>query len=269
MKQCLSWGAEKIYYLGKVFRDDELTVSHNPEFTMLEWYRTKADYHDIRDDTERLIEYIIKHTLEGNPVVTYGEHQIDLTPPWDVVRLRDLFLNMTGVDLQLNDSLDTLRAAASMHGLRDVEHLDWDTLFFRLFIDLIEPHLGFTKPVFIIDYPYRMGLMAKRKTGDPGWVERVELYIAGLEMANGYSELLDAVEQEQRMDAEIEKRMTAGLTSGPKDTELLSALMKDIPPSSGIALGVDRLVMLLTGKSDIRDVILFPHEGWIRNDPEN
>ncbi len=268
MKKLLARGAENIFYLGKVFRDDEMTSTHNPEFTMLEWYRTDANYTDIQNDTERLIVRLFDE-MKGMPQLEYDGKSVDISPPWDRVSLRTLFLERAGVDLEADDSLEALQTAASEHRLRFGREDDWETLFFRLYLDLVEPHLGHPKPVFVLDYPLRMGLMAKRKQNDSGWVERVELYIAGVELANGYSELTDAGEQEKRFDEQIDRRILSGGQRLTKDEELLSALRSGMPPSSGIALGVDRLIMLLTGKTQIQDVLLFPHTDWNQDETKS
>ena len=147
--------------------------------------------------------------------------------------------------------------------IRIGEKDDWVTIFFRIFLEKIEPKLGRTKPLFVMDYPAQMGMMAKRKESDPDWVERVELYIGGLELANGYSELTDPDEQQARFKEEQKLKKAEGQTDYPIDHELLSALRMGISPSAGMALGVDRLVMLMTDQTNIQNVILFPMHPWM------
>ena len=154
--------------------------------------------------------------------------------------------------------IEQMRAAAKKLDITFHEEDDWETLFYRIFLEKIESHLGFTKPIFIKDYPLYMALMAKRKAEDTHWVERIELYIAGLELANGYTELTDPVEQNSRFQHDQNKKITHSGCYYPIDTELISALEMGLPPCAGIALGFDRLVMLLLNKTKINDVILFP-----------
>ena len=262
MKKLLAAGAERIFFLGKVFRDRELTRLHNPEFTMLEWYRANATYHDIQDDTEAVVRHVAQAVFSSD-VLTFQGHQIDLTPPWPRVRLNDLFIQKAGIDLEADMSISALEKAADSLSVHRHPDDDWETLFFRIWMDKIEPGLGLDKPVFVTDYPSRMGLMAKRKADNPDWVERAELYMAGVELANGYSELLDAEEQRQRFLQEQEEKRAQGYGHYAVDEELLDALDSGIPPSAGMALGVDRLVMLLLDKPDIRDVIPFPVHQWM------
>ena len=261
MKKLLAAGADRIFFLGKVFRDRERTLLHNPEFSMVEWYRTEATYRDIQNDAQELICTIAREVLSTQHLLYQGK-KIDLTPPWDSINLSDLFDQKIGIDIKEAQTLESLKEAAASCNIRFQPDDDWDTLFFRLFLEKIEPELGHPTPSFVLDYPLRMGLMAKRKEDNPEWVERVELYIAGLELANGYSELLDTEEQKRRFEEEQKKKMTELHKLYPVDTELLSALETGIPPSAGMALGVDRLVMLFTDKKDIQDVLLFPLHQW-------
>jgi lysyl-tRNA synthetase class 2 len=257
IKKLLATGATKLFYLGKVFRDAEFTRLHNPEFTMLEWYRTYASYHDIQNDVQELICYLAKEIFSFDHLIYQGD-KIQLTSPWARITLRELFLNQTGIDLKQSLSLPDLIKSASAIGILPAQDDDWEDIFFRIFIEKIEPGLGSNKPIFVLDYPIQMGLMAKRKECSQEWVERVELYIAGLELANGYSELLDPVEQKYRFIEEQKRKENIINKKYPIDYELLTALGSDIPPSAGIALGLDRLVMLFADKLHIQDVILFP-----------
>jgi len=262
MKKLLAAGAERIFYLGKVFRDRELTRFHNPEFTMLEWYRTRATYEDIQKDTEQLVNYISQEIFSKGHI-DFQNDKIDLTPPWKRLTLNELFKHHLGIELDKNWDIAELRRAANTCNIHFEPDDAWDILFFRIFLEKIEPHLGFPRPTFVLDYPLKMGLMAKRKKDNPEWVERVELYIGGMELANGYSELLDADEQRKRFEQEQFKKNADNDLHYPIDEELISALDMAIPPSSGIALGVDRLIMLFTNKTDIRDVLLFPVHQWL------
>ncbi|NQT27956.1 EF-P lysine aminoacylase GenX [candidate division KSB1 bacterium] len=254
MKKLVAAGAKKIYYLGKVFRNQEISLLHNPEFSMLEWYQTDADYHTIQDETEALVGYIAQSVLD-----TFQLNQnvriLDLTPSWDRIPLRQLFLERTGTDLADCLTLPSIQKVASDNDIQICEEDDLESVFFKIYLDKMETNLGFPKPVFIEDYPLCMGMMAKPKDSDPGWVERTELYVGGIELANGYSELTDPDEQRRRFlhDLTVKNKPEHLL-----DGELIEALRSGLPPTAGIALGVDRLIMLLANKSDIRDVLLFP-----------
>ncbi len=261
MKKLLAGGAERIFFLGKVFRDRELTRLHNPEFTMLEWYRANATYNDIMQDTENLIHCIAQEHIQSNELVYQGL-KIDLTLPWERTTLQTLFEREAGIDLKKSLSIEKLKKSASDHGIHVQKKEDWETIFFRIFLEKIEPKCGRSKPLFVMDYPAQMGLMAKRKEGEVDWVERVELYITGLEIANGYSELTDPDEQRTRFQQEQKMKANAGYSNYRIDDELLSALQLGMPPSAGMALGVDRLVMLLTNETDIQNVLLFPVCQW-------
>jgi lysyl-tRNA synthetase class 2 len=256
MKKCLASGSGNIYYLGKVFRNREATRMHNPEFTMAEWYRMDSDYRDIMKDLENLIGGIL-HAMTGRHSIRYQSHQIDLKPPWTELSITEAFgkkLGLSTVDLLDKDSLKKTAAKNSIYFSPDD---NWEILFHRLFMEKIEPFLGLDRPVFVRDFPSEMGLMAKCKNREPEFVERVELYIAGIELANGYSELTDPETQYQRFCRQHKIKEDSGFTGYPIDDELIDAL-ENLTPCSGVALGVDRLIMLFLDKTNIRDVILFP-----------
>ncbi len=264
MKKLLAGGAEKIFFLGKVFRDGEWTRLHNPEFTMLEWYRSGIDYHDIQDETEALICHVVQSILEEKSL-TFGNETIDISNPWDRVTLSDLFKEGTGVDLQDCLQLPDMRQCVQSVDVHFEAEDDWESVFFRIFLERVEPGLGIPKPIFVRDYPACMGLMARRKPDDPDWVERVELYMGGLELANGYSELLDPEEQRQRFTSIKREKDAASESVFRLDEELLQALPSIKPCAAGMALGIDRLVMLLLDKTDIQDVLLFPAHAWLHD----
>jgi len=261
MKKLISGGARQIYYLGKVFRDSELTRLHNPEFTLTEWYRCFCNYHDIIKDTQELILHII-HEQHLDTQIVYQGIDIDLSPPWPVISMKELFKNKINVDLSDYLTTDSMKGLLDQIGIHYQQKDDWDVLFYRIFLERIEPGLGIPKPLFLIDYPVQLGLMARKKEDDPLWVERCELYIAGLELANGYSELIDPQEQKERFEIEQMNKKNMEKKNYPIDKELLQALEMSIPECAGMALGVDRLIMLLADKSDIQDVILFPFSQW-------
>lgn len=262
MKKCLAEGIDRIFYAGKVFRNGELTPMHNPEFTMVEWYRTGIDYHDIMKETEALILHVLK-AVQTEQKLEYQGHSIELTQPWEKITVRDCFIEKTGIDLENTRTPALLRDAATHIGIRVRPDDDWETVFYKLFLERIEPGLGIDKPVFMMDYPIKMALMARRKMENPLWVERCELYIAGIELANGYSELTDPVEQMDRFKHAQDHRKKIENRTYPIDTELVSALESGIKPCAGMALGFDRLVMLCLDKTRVEETLLFPFTPWI------
>lgn len=262
MKKYLVAGAEKIFFLGKVFRNDELTRLHNPEFTMVEWYRTQANHQDIQEETEALILHIVR-ALQKNNILSYQDRKTDLSRPWATLSLIDLFREKAGIDL--NQALDTegIKRQASHLSCHITDEDDWESCFHKIYLDYIEPDLGSNCPVWISDYPSQMGLMAKRKTSDPRYVERIELFIGGMELANGYSELTDPEEQNKRFVQDQFEKQRQGLHY-PVDDELIEAMQIGMPTCSGIALGFDRLMMLLTDTPRIEDILTFPLNQSIR-----
>jgi elongation factor P--(R)-beta-lysine ligase len=261
MKKIMAAGASRIYFLGKVFRDGECTPLHNPEFTMLEWYRAGAGYADLMDETESLVREITGSML-GSETVPFRGKTLDLSAAWKRISMRSLFLEKTGLDLSAGREPEALKRTADRLGVCYGREEDWETLFYRIFLEKVEPGLGENVPVFLTDYPLRLGLNARPKPDDPAWTERVELYMGGLEIANGYTELTDAAEQERRFLADRDRKKSETGTDLPVDRELLEAMKLGLPPCAGIALGVDRLLMLLTDSPTIQDVLLFPYHRW-------
>ena len=257
MKKLMAAGADRLAFIGKVFRDGEQTKMHNGEFTMVEWYRSRADYQDIIAETADLIRYIAKNIF-NTTVLNYQGQTYDLSGKWTQSEVRQLFQTYADIDIAGPVEASKLKETAQQHAIPFMADDSWETLYFRLFLTLIEPRLGHTAPEFVIDYPTSMGLMARQKCNDAEWVERTELYIAGVELANGYSELTDPVEQLNRFKADAAiKKNECGLEY-PIDHELIEALYDGLPPCAGMALGLDRLIMLFLDKTDIQDVLLFP-----------
>jgi lysyl-tRNA synthetase class 2 len=261
MKKVLAAGAARIYFLGKVFRDGECTALHNPEFTMLEWYRVGAGYADLMDETESMIRGIAERML-GSIRIPFNGKTIDLSAPWKRISVCTLFSDKTGTALVPEAGTEALMKTADRLGVYYRPDEDWEVLFQRIFMEKLGPGLGETVPVFVTDYPLRLGLNAKPKPVDPQWTERVELYIGGLEIANGYTELTDAAEQERRFLADREKKKKETGEDLPVDKELIDAMKIGLPPCAGIALGVDRLLILMTNSPKIQDVLLFPFHQW-------
>lgn len=255
MKRLLAAGFERIYQICKVFRHEPVGRMHTPEFTMLEWYRAFADYTDIMVDTEYLIAELAID-LYGEPVVRTDQCAVDLTPPWERISVREAMLRYAGIRA---DPYSETAAFIRQAGLSTVDKDDPpDVAFFKVFLDRVEPHLGVQKPAILYDYPAPMAALAKRKSSAPDLAERFEVYIAGVELCNAFTELNDPDEQRQRLEEEVAQRVREGNPAYPIDERFLAALEYGMPPSGGIALGVDRLIMLLTGASSIGEVMAFP-----------
>ncbi len=255
MKRLLAAGFERIYQICKVFRHEPVGRMHTPEFTMIEWYRAYADYTDIMVDTEYLIAELATD-LYGEPVVRTDQCAVDLTPPWERLSVREAILRYAGIAADPYSETDAFIRQAG-HETVDKDDPP-DVAFFKVFLDRVEPHLGVQKPAILCDYPAPMAALAKRKSSAPDLAERFEVYIAGVELCNAFTELNDPDEQRQRLEEEAVQRVKEGNPAYPIDECFLSALEYGMPPSGGIALGVDRLIMLLTGASSISEVMAFP-----------
>ena len=257
MKKLLASGSGDIYFLGKVYRDGEITDLHNPEFTMAEWYKTNADYFDIMDETEDLVNFCL-NSLNLPLKIHYGHYEIDFEKPWERISVKKIFWNKGQIDLDKCMDISGIREAALKLSVHFNKHDDWDTIFSRIFIDNIEHELGFSRPCFVYDYPSKKPLMAAYKESDKNYVQRAELFIAGMELANGYTELTDYKELLKRF--EHEKKLKP--EDFPIDYDLIEALKSGMPQCSGIALGIDRLLMILLDKKNIKEVIPFPLENY-------
>jgi len=256
MKRLLAAGFPRIFQLARVFRNGEVSAHHNPEFTMLELYRAGADYRDVMEELEQLLGACARALCGGGEV---PGRPLDLTPPYPRLTVAEAFGTLAGVDLAACDGrADRLRRAAGDAGLDPGQPGDgFDDLFFRIFLSRIEPGLGASRPVYLVDWPAPMAALARLRADDPRWAERFELYAGGLELANGFSELTDAVEQRRRLEEERRQRQRLGRPAYPLDERFLAALPR-MPPSGGVAVGLDRVLMLLTGAAAIDDLLLFP-----------
>ena len=261
-KRLLADGAQRVYEIGKFFRNGEAGALHNPEFTGLEFYETGFDYRRIMERTENVLSHAIR-AVAGRTKIRASAREIDVATPWDRVSVRDAVKTHAGIDLDAAPDAPALAAAARAAGIHVAADDAYDDLFFRILLEKVEPTLGFPRPVFLYDYPASMAAMARRKPGEPGWAERVELYIGGVELANGFSELTDPAEQRARfLDERVNQAARLGVAaeSLPLDEKFLAALGA-MPPATGIAIGLDRVLMLAMEAPTIASTLAFPFEG--------
>jgi lysyl-tRNA synthetase, class II len=256
LKRLIVGGFEKVFEMGRIFRNEGISTRHNPEFTSIEVYQAYADYHDMMALTEALVTEAAQSAL-GTLEVTYQGEPIDLTPPWRRVTMHDVVQEATGVDFAAFSDLDAAKAAAKAAGIGGVE--DCATIGHILnaaFEQKVETTL--IQPTFVLDYPVEISPLAKPHRSKPGLVERFELFIVGRETANSFSELTDPIDQRQRMEAQSARKAAGDLEAQGVDEDFLTALEYGMPPTGGLGIGIDRLVMVLTDSPSIRDVIAFP-----------
>jgi lysyl-tRNA synthetase class 2 len=252
LKRCVVGGIERVYELGKDFRNEGISYKHNPEFTMLEWYEAYADYSDAAERLEQLVASVAERVL-GTTTVERDGVEIDLAPPWRRVTLRDAIRERTEIDVVEHPTREQL--AAAMGSEVDAGE-GWGKLVDGLLSKQVEPEL--IQPTFVIDYPVEMSPFAKGHRSDDGLVERWEAFAGGFEIANAFTELNDPDEQRRRFEAQAEELRRGDPEAQPFDEAYLQALEYGMPPTGGAGLGIDRLVMLLTGARTVREVVLFP-----------
>jgi len=264
MKRLLADGWERIFQLARVFRNGEVSASHNPEFTMLEFYRTPGDHRTIMADLEALVERGAR-TLSpsGSTKVRRPGGELDLAAPFERLTVADAFERLAGIDLPAcQGDARLLRQAAAERGVpMGPEGESFDDVFFRVFLERIEPGLGVARPTYLVDWPVSMAALARLEP-QGRWAERFELYAGGLELANGFAELNDAAEQRRRLVEEQALRARLGRPAYPLDESFLEAVGR-MPPAGGVAVGLDRLLMLLVGAASIEEVLLFPAQGFV------
>ncbi len=260
MKRLLAEGFERIFQLTRVFRNGEVSPAHNPEFTMLETYRAGAGYEALMEDLERLIEACARALLPGGGTrVRRGAAELDLSAPFERLTVAEAFGRHASVDLAAcGGDASRLGLAARQAGIDPGPPGEaFDDVFFRVMLERVEPHIGLARPTYLVDWPAPMAALSRVKPDDPRWAERFELYAGGLEIANGFGELTDAAEQRRRLVEEQAQRRRLGRSVYPLDEDFLGAVAR-MPRASGVAVGFDRLLMLLTGAERIEDVLLFP-----------
>ena len=242
---------ERVYEIGRVFRNEGISTRHNPEFTMLESYEAYADYRDIMARVEGLFDHLVERVLGGNKTVVFREREYDLSTPFPKERYTDMFSVANG-GLDFFDR-DGVQARAEELGLK-TEGQSWEKVANDIFETTVEDDL--MGPVFVYDYPVPICPLAKKNPEDPRIAERFELFVAGMEVGNAFSELNDPIDQEERFAAQLEHKDEE--SPSELDEDYVRALEFGLPPAGGLGIGMDRLAMLLTGSSSIRDVVLFP-----------
>ncbi len=258
MKKLLAAGMQRIFQLARVFRDGERSPRHHPEFTMLEWYQTGAGWRDIAEEAAEFVR------AACGPVVQRGDVSCDLSQPWEFLSVQDAFARYAGIDLlataddPLNPDTDMLCMFADGLGIRTADTDTWEDIFFRIYLDRVEPQLGVGAATVLHSYPASLAALARLSPEDARVSDRFEIFICGLELANGYGELTDATEQRRRFAVMTAQRIAEGRTPYPVDEDFLAALENGIPDCAGVALGFDRLVMLAAGADRIEDVLWAP-----------
>ncbi len=264
LKRLIIGGFDKVYEIGRVFRNEGISIKHNPEFTMLESYQAYADYNDVMKLVEDMVRYIAREVVGGTEI-NFGANHINLGPPWQRVPLREAIKERCGIDFKDYPEADALRMRMEQLGIEVDPAKDRGRLVDELISTFVEPDL--IQPTFLVDYPVEMSPLAKTKPDDKDLVERFEGFIGGIEIANAFSELNDPLEQKERFRWQREMQVTEAvveklLSQEPEvdiiDDDFLQALEYGMPPTGGLGVGIDRLVMLLTNKQSIRDVIFFP-----------
>ncbi|HEV7662234.1 MAG TPA: lysine--tRNA ligase [Chloroflexota bacterium] len=257
LKRCIIGGIERVYEIGRNFRNEGVSFKHSPEFTMLELYQAYADYQDIMRLTENLVSTAAKAAV-GRTKVTWGDQEIDFAPPWQRMPLRTAIAEYSGVDYADYPELAELRGAAARAGLRPEADWNYGKILDELLTAFVEPKL--IQPTFLTDYPtsFPGSTLAKGKPDNPAEVERFEAFAGGIEIANAFSELNDPRVQRERFLQQVRAKEEGDAEAQPFDQDFLTALEHGMPPTGGMGLGIDRIAMLLTDQHTIRDVILFP-----------
>jgi lysyl-tRNA synthetase, class II len=248
LKRLIVGGLERVYEIGKNFRNEGVDTTHNPEFTVLEWYEAYADYLDVADRCERLVHAVAQ--------ATGYEGEFDFTPPWKRETLAGSVLSRTGIDILALRDRDALAAGMRERGLAAPADRTWPQLVDDLVSDHVEPTLQ--QPTFLLDFPIEISPLAKEHRDTPGLVERFEAFVGGMEIANAFTELNDPDEQRRRFESQMRFAAAGDEEAQPYDEAFVQALEQGMPPTGGIGIGIDRLVMAMTGTRSIRDVVLFP-----------
>lgn len=256
LKRLIVGGLEKVYEIGRVYRNEGISTRHNPEFTMIELYEAYADYKDIMALTENMIAHIAQEVL-GTQVVNYQGHEVNLTPQWRRVSMVDAVKEVTGVDFGVQMSNEEAHRLAKEHKVPVEPHMTFGHILNAFFEQFVEETL--IQPTFVYGHPVEISPLAKKNEEDPRFTDRFELFIVAREHANAFTELNDPIDQRQRFEAQLLEREQGNDEAHEMDEDFIRSLEYGMPPTGGLGIGVDRLVMLLTDSASIRDVLLFPH----------
>ena len=256
LKRLIVGGLEKVYEIGRVFRNEGVSTRHNPEFTMIELYEAYADYHDIMDLTEDMIRHISNKVL-GTAKINYGEEVIDLESNWKRVHMADAVKEATGVDFFNVQNDEEAKTLAKAHGVEITENMKYGHILNEFFEQKVEETL--IQPTFVYGHPIEISPLAKKNPEDPRFTDRFELFIVGREHGNAFTELNDPIDQRERFEAQLVEKEQGNDEAHEMDEDFIEALEYGMPPTGGLGIGIDRLVMLLTDSASIRDVLLFPY----------
>ena len=256
LKRLIVGGLEKVYEIGRIFRNEGVDLTHNPEFTMMESYESFADYSDVMKMVEEMVSTVAQGVL-GTTAVEFDGHSIDFTPPWPRLSLREQIIKHSGIDFLEHENIESLKTAMHAIGIDVSQQMSWPGLMDKLISSKVEHTL--IQPCFLVDYPVEMSPLAKNKAGDSRLVERFEGFVAGTELCNAFTELNDPVEQRARFEGqEALRAQFAGEETDRLDEDFLVAIEHGMPPTGGLGIGMDRLAMLFSGHHSIREVVLFP-----------
>lgn len=256
LKRLIVGGLEKVYEIGRVYRNEGISTRHNPEFTMIELYEAYADYKDIMALTENLISHIAEEVL-GTQVINYQGHEVNLKPQWRRVSMVDAVKEVTGVDFGVQMTNEEAHRLASEHKVPVEPHMTFGHILNAFFEQFVEETL--IQPTFVTGHPVEISPLAKKNDHDPRFTDRFELFIVAREHANAFTELNDPIDQRQRFEGQLAEREQGNDEAHEMDDDFIRALEYGMPPTGGLGIGVDRLIMLLTDAASIRDVLLFPH----------
>ncbi|MCB0057355.1 MAG: lysine--tRNA ligase, partial [Caldilineaceae bacterium] len=265
LKRLIVGGYDRVYEIGRDFRNEGVSFKHNPEFTQLEFYEAYADYQDVMRRTEEMVAHVARQ-VTGGTTITWQGHTVDLTPPWRRLPLREAILEATDIDYEAYPDAESLAAEMRRLGHDPDPRSNWGKLVDSLMAKHVEPHL--IQPTFLTDYPLDVSPLAKGSPDDPRLVERFEGFMVGMEICNAFSELNDPIDQLRRFIDEAYRARHGDEEAHPVDEDYIEALSYGMPPTGGFGMGVDRLTMILTDTDTIREVILFPHLRTIREGGE-
>lgn len=255
LKRLIVGGMERVYEIGRVFRNEGLDTRHNPEFTLMELYQAYTDYHGMMDLTENLYRYVAKE-VTGSEILTYGEYEMDLSKPFERITMVDAVKKYAGVDFNEIKDTDEAKKLAKEHHIEFEDRHQKGDILNLFFEEYVEEHL--IQPTFVMDHPIEISPLTKKKPENPEYVERFEFFMNGWEMANAYSELNDPIDQRARFEAQEAAFAAGDDEANHTDEDFLNALSVGMPPTGGIGFGIDRMVMMMTNSPAIRDVLLFP-----------